>query len=96
MKLNVQLTLDKYEEAKALEELNAWIITYNMVSQIDPDMKTLNTEICDNNDGTIEFRLLDYDFTMEDIKTANESAQRYINSLDFDIDELIKNFGGTN
>lgn len=91
MKLNVQITLDKYEERDDLEELNTWILSYNMMSSLIPELKPIQTEVCDNGDGTIEFRLVDYEFSLKDLENSNKVAQEYMKDLDLQIAEMMKN-----
>ena len=97
MKINVQIKydLDINVDVNTINKLQNWIFSYNMTSQIiSADMNPIRTEICDNSDGTAEFRILDFEYDDEQMNEANQSALEYLEKLDLDIDDLLNKMGG--
>ena len=53
----------------------------------------METEICDNSDGTIEIRIKDFKFNPKILSQESETAAREaLEGLGIDVEELIKNF----
>ena len=54
---------------------------------------SMETEICDNSDGTIEIRIKDFEFDPRMLSQDSEDAAREaLEDLGIDVEELIKNF----
>ena len=97
MKINVQIEYDLNNnvDVNTINNLQNWIFSYNMTSQIiSADMNPIRTEICDNSDGTVEFRILDFEYDDEQMNKANQLALEYLEKLDLDIDDLLNKMGG--
>lgn len=95
MKLNAQITLDKETESQVIQELQTFLTSYNMSTYCLPGVKPIRSEFCDNSDGTVEIRILDYEFSLDDLKTAESESKELIDTFDDDIKNLLKGLNPT-
>ena len=78
MKLNTQIILDKEKETDLIEQFQCLLIALNMISSTK-----INSEYVDNNDGTIELRLIDYEITENDIDNMH-SRMMTLSKINFE------------
>ena len=58
-KLNLQIELNKYNESDIIDSIQSYIFSYNLIAKASDKVPSMETEICDNSDGTIEFLYID-------------------------------------
>ena len=92
-KLNLQIELDKYAESDIIDTIESYIFSYNLIARMSDKVPNMETEICDNSDGTIEIRIKDFEFDPRMLSQDSEdTAREALECLGIDVEELIKNF----
>lgn len=90
-KLNLQLQLDKEKEADVLEIIQSYLLSYNILSGISETIDPISTEICDNSDGTVEFRVLDFEFDPKSLITeSDKAAEDFLNNMGISKEDIFK------
>ena len=92
-KLNLQIELNKYNDSDIIDSIQSYIFSYNLIAKVSDKVPSMETEICDNSDGTIEIRIKDFEFDPKMLSQDSEDAAREtLEGLGIDVEELIKNF----
>ena len=95
-KLNLQLQLDKEKETDLLESIQSYIFSYNLLSRTVATIDPMTTEICDNSDGTIEFRILDFEFDPKSLmEESNKAAEDFLSNMGISKEDIFKCMGET-
>ena len=90
-KLNLQLQLDKEKEADTLEFIQSYIFSHNLLSRTTATLNPMVTETCDNSDGTIEFRVLDFEFDPKSLmEESDKAAEDLLNSMGISKEDIFK------
>lgn len=76
-KINLTINLDKYTEYDVLEYLEYLVFTYNYILLQADNSNRIQSEICDNGDGSIEFRILDFIVNSEDLDEIQNTLANY-------------------
>ena len=93
-KLNLQLQLDKEKEADIFEFIQSYIFSHNLLSRTTATINPITTEICDNSDGTIEFRVLDFDFDPKSLmEESNKAAEDFLSSMGISKEDIFNYVG---
>ena len=92
-KLNLQLQLDKEKDSEIFELIQSYIFSYNLMSRMSSNLKPIVTEVCDNSDGTIEFRVLDFEFDPKSLmEESDKAAEDFLNSMGISKEDILTNF----
>ena len=92
-KLNLQIELDKYDESDIIDTIQSYIFSYNLMSRISSHLKPMVTEVCDNSDGTIEFRVLDFEFDPKGwMEESDKAAEDFLNNMGISKEDILTNF----
>ena len=90
-KLNLQLQLDKEKEADILDFIQSYIFSHNLLSRTAATLNPIVTEICDNSDGTIEFRVLDFEFDLQKLmEDSDKAAEDFLNNMGISKEDIFK------
>ena len=84
MKINLQITLNKEDQndLKIYESLESFTLAYNMMQMMsEHTLPELQSEVCDNNDGTVEFRIIDFELDNECIEEFKKCNEEMMNNL---------------
>lgn len=84
-KLNFQLQLNREKDSEILEMVESYIFSFNLMTRMSSSLKPMVTEIYDNSDGTVEIRLLDFEFEPNEWMQDSDKA----------VDEFLQNVGMT-
>ena len=91
-KLNLTLHVSEEEKASVLEGIQSYIFSYNMLyaKSKSEKLNPLRSELCDNNDGTFDLRIIDFEFDMDAlIYEIMEESKSLMSSLGIDINSLF-------
>ena len=92
-KLNLQLQLDREKDSEIFEIIQSYIFSYNLMSRISSHLKPIVTEVCDNSDGTIEFRVLDFDFDPKNLmEESDKAAEDFLSNMGISKEDILTNF----
>ena len=90
-KLNLQLQLNKEKEADVFEFIQSYIFSHNLLSRTTATINSITTEICDNSDGTIEFRVLDFEFDPKSLmEDSDKAAEDFLSSMGLSKEDIFK------
>lgn len=94
-KLNLQLQLDKEKDSEIFELIESYIFSYNLMSRMSPAiLNPITTEICDNSDGTIELRVLDFEFDPKSLmEESNKAAEDFLSSIGISKEDIFNSVG---
>ena len=94
-KLNLQLQLDKEKDSEFFELIESYIFSYNLMSRMSPSkLNPITAEICDNSNGTIEFRIFDFDFDPNSLmEESNRVAEDFLTSMGISTEDIFKGVG---
>ena len=93
-KLNLQLQLDKEKEADILELIESYLFSYNLLSHVSTTLTPIASEICDNSDGTVDFRILDFAFDPESLmEESNKATEDFLNNLGMSKEDIFRFMG---
>lgn len=73
-RISIQVTLDKDEEKSVLEKIEEYLMYYSLLSNFTNEIPTIHSEICDNCDGTVELRVIDFECDLKEFLTLTEEA----------------------
>ena len=95
-KLNFQLQLDKEKDIEILELIQSYTVSYNLMTRLSLSLKPMTTVICDNSDGTIDFRLIDFEFEPKEwIQDSDKAAEEFLNTMGISREDIISKFNYT-
>lgn len=93
-KLNLQLQLDKEKEIDLFEFIQSYTFSHNLLSRTVTTLKPIVTEICDNSDGSIEFRVLDFEFDPKSLmEDSDKAAEDFLNSMGISKEDIFRYMG---
>ena len=90
-KINLKIELNKNDERNLIESIQNYILSYNMLSRFNDKLPPMVSEICDNGNGTIELRILNFIFNVKEIiPLMDEVAGDMLKSMGIDIENIPK------
>ena len=90
-KLNLQLQLDKEKDIDLFEFIQSYIFSHNLLSRTTTAINPIATEICDNSDGTVEFRILDFEFNPKSLmEESDKAAEDFLSNIGINKEDIFK------
>ena len=92
-KLNLQLQLDKEKDIELFELVQSYIFSYNLMTRLSSNLNPIMSELCDNSDGTVDVRILDFEFDTKNLmEETDKASEELLNSIGISREDIISKF----